>query len=281
MADDGHFLLFFPQRYPVVVKSIQLFLEVEILFLQPDHFLHMLESLLDGKDQEQTHQHQDSQHDQRIDLESWLEQFIRVQSEIPLVGMIIAQQQGHRPQIGPEGGSWKSQLCRGKETSHDLQCQGHPQKKQEKINDEIRQDPIHMPGIRQKQFEHFQRQGMDKDHIDGLKSQHKQMTEPEGPDGQHQKQQVGQIAEQIQELEHAAFQFQGSPIEKSRQQQEFQEKNSQMPQQQLLPSTGTDYGPKGIVPKISRGKQGKAEQEQRGKTITHGRNHLQTLLILL
>ena len=129
-----------------------------------------------------------------------------------------------------------------------------------------------MPGIRQEQFEGFQGQGMDKDHINGLEPQHKQMPEPERPDGEHQEQQMGQIAEQVQELEHAAFQLQRSPAEKSRQEQEFQEKDPQMSQEQHLPPVGTSHGPEGIVPEISRRQQGKTEQEYSGKSITHGRN---------
>lgn len=146
---------------------------------------------------------------------------------------------------------------------------------------EIRQYPANVPGIGQEQLEGFQGQGMDKDHIDGLEPQHKQMPEPERPDGEHQEQQVGQIAEQVQELEHAAFQLQRSPAEKSRQEQEFQEKNPQMPQEQHLLPAGTGHGPEGIVPEISRGQQGKTEQEYSGKSITHGRNHLRNSLIVI
>ena len=172
MADNGQFLLFFPQGNGVTVDVIELFLELEILFLQPEHFLYLLEAAPDGKDQEQGHQHQHPQSDQGIDLDGRLEQLLGVQDEIPLVGMVVTQQQGHRPQIRPEGRPRRSQLFRGEEPSHDLQGQGHPQEKQEKINAEIRQAPVHMPGIRQEQLVNFQGQGMDEDHIDGLEPQY-------------------------------------------------------------------------------------------------------------
>ena len=101
------------------------------------------------------------------------------------------------------------------------------------------------------------------------------------PDGEHQEQQMGQIAEQVQELKHAAFQLQRSPAEKSRQEQEFQEKDPQMSQEQHLPPAGTGHGPEGIVLEISRRQQGKTEQEYSGKSITHGRNHLRNSLIVI
>ena len=72
-----------------------------------------------------------------------------------------------------------------------LQDQGHPQQEQPQIQREIGQDPVGMPGLRQEQFEDFQTQGMDKDHVNGLEPQYEQMPEPERPDGEHQQQQIG------------------------------------------------------------------------------------------
>ena len=69
MPEDGQLLLFFPQRDTIIIEGIQLFLELEVLLFQPEHFLYLLEAALDGKDQEQSHQHQLTQCDQIIDLE--------------------------------------------------------------------------------------------------------------------------------------------------------------------------------------------------------------------
>ena len=43
------------------------------------------------------------------------------------------------------------------------------------------------------------------------------MPEPERPNGQHQQEQMGQVAEKVQELEHAAFHFQEAPAEQGSQ----------------------------------------------------------------
>ena len=106
-----------------------------------------------------------------------------------------------------------------------LQDQGHPQQEQPQIQREIGQDPVGMPGLRQEQFEDFQTQGMDKDHVNGLEPQYEQMPEPERPDGEHQQQQIGQIAEIIQELEGAGFKFHEPPAKKTGQQDKFEQEN--------------------------------------------------------
>ena len=213
MPEDGQLLLFFPQRDTIIIEGIQLFLELEVLLFQPEHFLYLLEAALDGKDQEQSHQHQHTQGDQSIDLEGRLEQLVRIQDKVPLVGMVITQQQRHRSQIGPESRPGRSQLFRGEKPPDDFQGQGHPQQEQKLIDDKIRQHPVALPRLRQEQFEHFQRQGMDEEHINGLEPQYEQMPEPKGPDGQHQQEQVGQVAEKVHKLEHAAFHFQEAPAE--------------------------------------------------------------------
>lgn len=201
-----------------------------------------------------------------------MEQNLRIQDEIALIGMVVAQQERNGPQPGPESRPGGCKLFPGKQFSQYLQGQGHPQQEQPQIQREIGQDPVGMPGLRQEQFEDFQTQGMDKDHVNGLESQYEQMPEPERPDGEHQQQQIGQIAEIIQELEGAGFKFHEPPAKKTGQQDKFEQENVQMPAQQEMAGGRPYNGPERVIAEIGRRQQGHAEQEQGQQDLGHSRS---------
>ena len=272
MPEDGQFLLFFPERGRVIVQDIQLTLEPEVLFLHLEHGLGLPKPSLKRPDQQQSHTHQHPQGNQDIQLEKRMEQNLRIQDEIALIGMVVAQQERNGPQPGPESRLGGCKLFPGKQFSQYLQDQGHPQQEQPQIQREIGQDPVGMPGLRQEQFEDFQTQGMDKDHVNGLEPQYEQMPEPERPDGEHQQQQIGQIAEIIQELEGAGFKFHEPPAKKTGQQDKFEQENVQMPAQQEMAGGRPYNGPERVIAEIGRRQQGHAEQEQGQQDLGHSRS---------
>ena len=102
MPEDGQFLLFFPERGRVIVQGIQLSLEPEVLLLHLEHGLGLPKPSLKGPDQQQSHTHQHPQGNQDIQLEKRMEQDLRIQDEIALIGMVVAQQERNGPQPGPE-----------------------------------------------------------------------------------------------------------------------------------------------------------------------------------
>ena len=107
---------------------------------------------------------------------------------------------------------------------------------------------------------------MDKDHVNGLEPQYEQMPEPERPDGEHQQQQIGQIAEIIQELEGAGFKFHEPPAKKTGQQDKFEQENVQMPAQQEMAGGRPYNGPERVIAEIAAGSRD-TQNRNRGSRI--------------
>jgi len=102
---------------------------------------------------------------------------------------------------------------------------------------------------------------MDADHINRLEPQYKQMPEPERPDGAHQQQQIGKIAEIIEELEGSYFKTHKAPGKKAGQQDKLEQKNIKVPAKQEMAGRRPDNGPERVIAEIGGRKQGYAEQE--------------------